>query len=148
MVYLEQFLSPQRVAFLESTSKAEALEALIQMSRSGENIADFDRFRREIEQREAVLTTGIGQGVAIPHVKSDSVKQFFITVGVLPRGVDWDSLDDKPVRLVFLIGGPNDHERYLRILAKLTLIIRNAAKRDAIAAASTREQVLEQFEGI
>ena len=148
MVYLKQFLSPERVAFLDSTSKAEALGALIQLSRAEQNIVDFERFRREVEQREAVLTTGIGQGVAIPHVKSDSVRQFFITVGVLPRGVDWDSLDEKPVRLVFLIGGPPDHESYLRILAKLTLIIRNARKRGAIVAARTREQVLEQFAGI
>jgi mannitol/fructose-specific phosphotransferase system IIA component (Ntr-type) len=118
------------------------------MSRSEENIRDFDRFRKEIVQREAVLTTGIGQGVAIPHVKSDSVRQFFITVGVLNEGVDWDSLDEKPVYLAFLIGGPKDHESYLQILAKLTLIIRNAEKRRAVVAARTPEQVLEQFSGI
>lgn len=148
MIYLKQFLTLDRIAFLDSTNKAEALASLIEMSRSEQDIVDFDRFRKEVVQREAVLTTGIGQGVAIPHVKSDSVRQFFITVGVLPQGVNWDSLDEKPVYLAFLIGGPKDHESYLQILAKLTLIIRNAEKRAAIVAARSREQVLEQFAGI
>jgi fructose-specific phosphotransferase system IIA component len=148
MIYLKQFLAPERIAFLDSANKAEALAALIEMSRSEENISDFDRFRKEVVQREAVLTTGIGQGVAIPHVKSDSVRKFFITVGILRQGVNWDSMDEKPVYLAFLIGGPKDHESYLQILAKLTLIIRNAEKRKAVVAAESREQVLEQFAGI
>lgn len=148
MIYLKQFIAPERIDFLDAGTKAEALAALIEMSRSEENIRDFNRFRKEIIQRETVLTTGIGQGVAIPHVKSDSVKKFFITVGVLRHGVNWDSLDEKPVYLAFLIGGPNDHESYLQILAKLTLIIRNKDKRRAIVEAGSREQVLEQFSGI
>lgn len=148
MIYLVQFLSPERIAFLDAATKAEALAALIEMSRSEENIADFDRFRKEVVQREAMLTTGIGQGVAIPHVKSDSVRRFFVSVGVLRRGVDWDSIDGRPAHLAFLIAGPKDHESYLQILARLTLIIRDPEKRKAIVAAESRAQILEQFSGI
>ena len=76
--------------------------------------------------------------MAIPHIKSRWVKDFFITIGVFRDGVEWQSLDEKPVHLAFLIAGPEEHENYLRILAKLTLIIRNKEKRKAIIHADDR----------
>jgi PTS system fructose-specific IIC component len=74
------------------------------------------------------------------------VKDFFITIGVFKNGVEWQSLDEKPVHLAFLIAGPQEHENYLRILAKLTLIIRNKEKRRAIIGAATPEQVFKLLE--
>jgi PTS system nitrogen regulatory IIA component len=148
MVNLRDFLDAGRIAIMEGGRKTEALSRLIELSRSDDTIRDFEKFRKEVLKREAIVSTGIGMGVAIPHVKTDSVRSFFITVGVFREGVEWDSLDGKPVHLAFLIGGPEDHQQYLQILAKLTLIIRNEEKRRAIVAASNAQEILAQFAGL
>jgi PTS system nitrogen regulatory IIA component len=148
MIQLREYLDLRRVAILEARTKTEALGRLIELSRSESLIGEFEEFRKEVLKRESIVTTGIGMGVAIPHVKTRHVKSFFITVGVFRKGVDWDALDGKPVHIAFLIGGPEDHQQYLQILAKLTLIIRNEEKRRAIVAAATPEEVLQQFAGL
>ena len=148
MVYLRDYIDPGRIAILDGGAKNEILGRLIELSRSDELVQDFEKFRKEVLQRESIVSTGIGMGVAIPHVKTKSVRSFFITVGVFRKGVDWDSLDGKPVHIAFLIGGPENHQEYLQILAKLTLIIRNEQKRRAIVEASSPEQVLEQFASV
>jgi fructose-specific phosphotransferase system IIA component len=148
MVFLKDFIDIDRIMFFDPPNKQAALSRLVEMSRSDELILDFKRFREAIFKREAIVTTGIGQGVAIPHIKSASVKRFFITVGVFRQGVDWDSLDGQPVQIAFLIGGPENHQQYLQILAKLALIIRNKEKQKAIVEAAGPEEVLAQFSGI
>jgi len=148
MVYLRDYIDPRRIVILDGGGKTEVLDRLIELSRSDELVQDFQKFRKEVFHRESIVSTGIGMGVALPHVKTGSVRSFFITVGVFRKGVDWDSLDGKPVQIAFLIGGPENHQQYLQILAKLTLIIRNEQKRRALIEASSPEQVLEQFAGL
>ncbi len=148
MVYLNEFIDKKRVTFLSGGSKMDVLERLIEASRDGDNITDYERFRQAVLEREEIVSTGIGQGVALPHVKCPYVSRFFITVGIVPKGVDWDSLDGKPVRLVFLIGGPENHHHYLQILAKLTLLIRNEERREALIGAADADAVLRQFENL
>jgi mannitol/fructose-specific phosphotransferase system IIA component (Ntr-type) len=145
MVYLKDYLRGERIAIADFASRQEAIDHLLDISRSETLFRDFERFRREVHSRESVVSTGIGQGVAIPHVKSSSVVQFFITVGVFPKGLEWESLDRKPVQIAFLIGGPENHAQYLQILAKLALIIRNPKKRHAIVKSRTPDEVLAQF---
>ena len=148
MVYLCDYLDEKRIAIIDGGAKNEVLNRLIELSRSEESIRDFEQFRREVLKREAIVSTGIGMGVALPHVKTNSVRSFFITIGVFKNGVDWDSLDGKPVYIAFLIGGPEDHQQYLQILAKLTLIIRNEDKRRAITAAASPAEILQHFQGL
>jgi PTS system nitrogen regulatory IIA component len=145
MVYLHDYLDIRRIALMEADSKTKAIDRLIDLSGSDGHISDLESFRAEIKKRESIVTTGIGMGVAIPHVKTRFVKAFFITIGVFKKGVNWDSLDGKPVHIAFLIGGPEDHQTYLQILAKLMLIIRNRDKRKAIVACGTPEEILEHF---
>jgi len=67
-------------------------------------------------------------------------------VGIHATGLDWESIDNKPVQLVFLIGGPDDHQTYLRILAKLTLILKNPATRDKLLECKNPQQITKLFE--
>ncbi|MCX7040105.1 MAG: PTS sugar transporter subunit IIA [Spirochaetes bacterium] len=146
MINLKEYISKERIAFLEARDKQDALAKLIGLSDDPRHVIDFEQFQNALLDREYIVTTGIGQNVAIPHIKSRWVKDFFITIGVFKNGVEWQSLDEKPVHLAFLIAGPEEHENYLRILAKLTLIIRNKEKRRAIIGAATPEQVFKLLE--
>lgn len=92
------------------------------------------------------MSTGIGLGVAVPHAKISCVDQFFITVAVASEPVDWGSIDDQPVSLIFLIGGPeNQQSEYLKILSKLVLFTKNEARRKALIQAESPEELIDIF---
>ncbi len=146
MIDLKDYISKERIAFLSARDKQQALAKLIELSNDDTYVIDFEQFQNAVLDREYIVTTGIGQNVAIPHIKSRWVRDFFITIGVFRDGVEWQSIDEKPVHLAFLIAGPEEHENYLRILAKLTLIIRNKEKRKAIIGAATTEEIYKILE--
>ena len=146
MVYLKNYLDQERMLFLTCSDKKEALEILTEHLANAPFISDFPRFKKAVFDREAILSTGIGFGVAIPHVKIKEITEFFICVGIHATGLDWESIDNKPVQLVFLIGGPDDHQTYLRILAKLTLILKNPATRDKLLECKNPQQITKLFE--
>ncbi len=146
MVTLRDYISRDRIAFLQARDKQDALAKLIELSNDETYVIDFEQFQNAVLDREYIVTTGIGQNVAIPHIKSRWVRDFFISIGVFRDGVEWQSIDEKPVHLAFLIAGPEEHENYLRILAKLTLVIRNKEKRKAIIGAKTADEVYALLE--
>jgi nitrogen PTS system EIIA component len=74
------------------------------------------------------------------------IEKFFISIGIVKKGVEWDSIDNNPVGLVFLIGGPDNHELYLRILSKLFLIVKNIKVRDRLLAGKTPGDIIEIFQ--
>jgi len=145
MINLKDYIAKDRIAFLEASDKQQALARLIALSQDDHYVIDSEQFQNAVLDREYIVTTGIGQNVAIPHIKSRWVREFFITVGVFRNGVEWQSMDEKPVHLAFLVAGPEEHENYLRILAKLTLIIRNKEKRKAIISAQTTEEIYNEL---
>ena len=148
MVEIRDYLAEHRVTFLETTDKNEALEQMVEVARGDEMVTDFESFREAVFHRESLVSTGIGQNVAIPHIKHNSVSQFFITVGISKGGIEWNSFDKQPVHLAFLIAGPEDHEHYLQILAKLTLIVRNPSLRTDIINSNSRAEVMQRFENL
>lgn len=145
MIAIHDYLSEERVLFLETNEKDAVLGRLVDRAADSGNVIDASAFREAVFQREAVVSTGIGQSIAIPHVKHRSVREFFITIGVSREGIDWTSIDRKPVHIVFLIAGPEDHEHYLQILSKVMLVARNGDLRQKIVGASSETKVLEHF---
>jgi PTS system nitrogen regulatory IIA component len=94
------------------------------------------------------MSTGIGYGIATPHVKLPGISEFFVTVGIHKRGVNWDALDGQPVHLLFLIAGPDQsQERYLRILARLVQVIKEPSRRTRFRSCNTRFDVFELLKG-
>lgn len=146
MIYLKDYVSVNQVSFLEETEKNRVLDIMTEQLKTSELIENFDIFKKAVFDREAIVSTGIGYSIAIPHVKIKEVKDFFISVGVHKPGIDWVSLDNEPVHLIFLIGGPDDHKKYLQILAKLTLIIKNLKNREKLLACDSAEAVLNFFQ--
>jgi PTS system nitrogen regulatory IIA component len=143
-IRLVNHLSLNRIVFTVSSTKEETIDELIEISRADGRVDNVQRFKIALLKRDAIMSTGIGYGVAIPHVKMAGIEDFFITVGIHKRGVDWDSLDNKPTQLIFLIAGPeNQQERYLRILAKLTLVIKDPDCRKRLIGCNTKFEVFE-----
>ncbi len=102
---LHNYLSLNRILFSNSYTKCEVIDEMIKVSREDGKVKDVERFKEALLRRESIMSTGRGCGVAIPYVKLDLVKEFFITIFIHKKGIDWESLDNKPAHLIFLIAG-------------------------------------------
>ena len=146
-VEISDYLDERLVLFLDAPSRDDALAQLIQALAQRNRLKDVKRFHEAILDREKIVSTGVGLGVAIPHAKLKGYSDFFIAIGILQnRGVDWNALDGCAVRLVFLIGGPDDQQtEYLKILSHVTMAIKSEERRKKLLKATDPQEVIALF---
>lgn len=146
MGQLIKYMDDKLIAFLDEPLRDEALAKLVDVINEAGYLPNRKEFYEAIVAREKIVSTGIGMGVAIPHAKLPHYQDFFIAVGVLKRGIDWSALDAGPVRLIFMIGGPdNKQTEYLQILSRLTVVIKDEEKRKKMLAAHDADSVMSLF---
>jgi len=148
---LSELLAPERIRVpLRGTSKEELLSELVQLVSAGADGEDGDEVLRAVREREAVLSTGIGNGVAIPHGKSAAVPELRMAAGRTAQPVEFDALDGQPVILFFLLVGPETAAGpHIKALSRISRLVRNDAVREQLAAAATPEEfyrALKEFE--
>jgi mannitol/fructose-specific phosphotransferase system IIA component (Ntr-type) len=135
MIPLAPFLHPCRTVDLRAATKRDALVEICRVLEGCADVADPSAFEAAILAREEVMSTGIGLGIAVPHAKIPSVKEFVVALGRSKAGIEFHSLDGKPVHLVVLIAGPDNlQSRYLGILAGVTLRLKREEVRRALLA--------------
>ena len=105
------------------TSKTEAIDMLVELQVKGGRIADREEYKKGILAREEKGSTAVGEGIAIPHAKSESVKAPSLAAMTVPSGVDYEALDDEPSNLLFMIAAPNDGDVHLDVLSRLMTIL-------------------------
>lgn len=124
-------------------SKSEALDQIIDLMIKSEKISDREAYRQQVYAREEESTTGIGEGIAIPHGKCDAVIKPGLAAMVVRDGVEFDSLDGKPVTLMFLIAAPNTEDNiHLDVLSKLSVLMMDENFADALRNASDVDEFL------
>jgi len=144
---LSECLTPQRVLLLEGANKAEALHELVAaLAESGVGVGQ-EELEQAILKREQLLSTGIGQGIAVHHVRMPSVPRLAMAVGVSRNGIpDYGSFDDEPVRIVVMIVAPaGAHEDYIRLLAQTVEALKKPDARRAVIEAEAPEVVYRTF---
>ncbi len=140
------YLTESSILFLTDSNKNQVLKTMTKKAFELGYVPNEAAFSEAIFDRESIMSTGIGLQVAIPHAKLPGIKEFFVMGAILGSDTSWDALDKKPVRLVFMIGGPSDKQTdYLQILSKITLVIKNADRRSALMAADSAKAVLDAF---
>lgn len=137
---LTELLTPDRIRVpLAAADKAGALRELTQLLADRAGVA-VEPLLAAVLEREQVLSTGIGHGIAIPHAKSPLVKELMLVSGSSPVGVPFDALDGEPVRLFFLLIGPDDAAgQHVKALSRIARLVRRESVRDALLSASTPE---------
>ncbi len=124
-------------------SKSEALDAIVDLMVESGKINDREGYRAQVYAREEESTTGIGEGIAIPHGKCDAVNEPGLAAMVIKDGVDFDSLDGEPVTLMFLIAAPNTEDNiHLDVLSKLSVLLMDEEFTDALRNAGTVDEFL------
>jgi len=137
------YLTPERVVILSATTKERALDQLIErLAESGVGVGRED-LSMAVWRRESLMSTGVGQGLAVPHVRMAGVSRTAMAVGVSRRGIaDYESLDGAPVHIIVLIVAvQGDHEGYIRLLASTTDVLKQEKLREAVVEAEKPEDI-------
>jgi PTS system nitrogen regulatory IIA component len=136
-------LKPAAIAAdIEAAGKNEALAELTEVLLRVENGLDRDEVIRVLQERERLGSTGIGDGVAIPHGKLKDLNKLLISFGRSRRGVDFDSMDGKPAHLFFLLIAPEESVGvHLKTLARISKLLKNPAVRRRLLDAAGSEEL-------
>ena len=125
-------------------SKNEALDQIVALMTKSGKINDQEAYRKQVYAREEESTTGIGEGIAIPHGKCDAVNKPGLAAMVIKNGVDFDSLDGEPVTLMFLIAAPNTEDNvHLDVLSKLSVLLMDEEFSEALRNAKSVDEFME-----
>lgn len=146
---ISDYLDEDLVLFMQADNRDDALNRLVSLLEEKKKLQDAKRFYQAILEREKIVPTAIGLGVAVPHAKLHSYKDFFIAIGIqVQQGLEWNALDGLAVQLIFMIGGPDNRQtEYLRILSHLTMAVKNKERRKKLLKCHCAKEVIEMFNG-
>ena len=129
---------------LESLDKEECIEEMADVLVRAGRVSDRQQVLSAVRTREAEGSTGIGKGVAVPHGKCAGLAGTVLAVGISRNGIEFDSVDDKPVKIVFLIAASaSEPGKHLQMLAEVVRLIRIPSLCEKLAAATTPKEVLD-----
>lgn len=136
-VVLRDVLTSERIRLLDCTAKEDALNILADAIITAPEVRDPQQLRREVFEREALMSTGIGFGIGVPHVRLASVADLVVAVGINRRELtDYVSLDESPVQIIFMVAARDDqHAPYLKTLAAISTLMKSPGFREALLAA-------------
>ena len=144
-VQVEMILSPDRILFLDYSTKRDALLALAKNLATAPQIKNMSELSLEILKREELMSTALGRGIAIPHIRLHSITDLVVSLGISRCDIiDFHPLDDEPVRLVLMIAAAyNQHAYYLQTLSFFSARLRNCDLRDSLLSTTTPQQAYE-----
>ncbi len=145
---IADFLKEERILLnLEVSGKEEAIREIANLLVNAKEVSDFDPFLKDVFGREKMATTGIGHEVAIPHARTRAVKDFVIAFGRSRQGVEFNSLDNRPAKLIFLMGTPREKglNVYLKILAHLNRLLEKESFRNLLLKAASPKEIIDLF---
>lgn len=134
-----------RVDF-DCKDKDDSLNKMVELASKSGNMIDKEKVRECVFQREELVSTGVGKGFAIPHGKTDEVKEIVAAFAVLKTPIDFDSIDLEPVRFIFLIIGKESLlNAHIKLLSRISRLMNKDEFRDKLAEAKSSEEVLKLF---
>ena len=144
---LTPYLHPECfIVDLSEKSREDALRRIIHAAAENGLVADEASVLAKFMQRENIQSTAVGNGIAIPHCFTDEIPGLMIIVALSPGGLEFDSFDGKPIRILFiLMGNRRDYSLHLKALARLALLIKKMEIIEKISASSSAQDMLRVF---
>lgn len=135
-------LDESRVCFLEKTTPFYAIKKLVE-TLPEESCHDIEK---KVLERESICRTSIGKGLALPHARCEFLDDFHLTIGICKEGIEWQSLDGEPVKIVCLIAGPEDKQReYLSFLSFITGLLKEDQVRNTLLTEEDKKNIVNIF---
>jgi len=149
MSILEHLQESQVSVTIEPGDKENIIGQLAQLFKDAGKINDTDPVIRALMDRELVSSTGVGQGVALPHARSTEVRDLMVCCGICPTGADFDALDNEPVHVFFAVLSPQDAPgAHLKLLSSITRVLSDEAVRHQLQNALTPGEVIKIIEKV
>ncbi len=147
---LSKFCDENLITFnLKSTTKAGVIEELVELAGGSTMIKNRDELLNDVRERENLVTTGVGYGVAFPHAKTRAAKGIVIAFGRSAKGIDFEAMDHRPVNLFFLIAAPEDAVgAHLNVMARLSFLMKSEENRQRLMQVSSPGDVLSLIDNV
>ena len=147
---LSKFCSEDLITFdLKSEDKDSVLNELVDIASKSKLVKNAEDLLRDVKDREELVTTGVGYGVAFPHAKTKATKGIVIAFGRSARGINFDAMDRKPVFLFFLIAAPEDAiGAHLNVMARLSYLMKSEENRQKLMNATSPGDVLSLMDDV
>ncbi len=134
------------IADLQSKSKQDAINDLINLFEKDPRVIDLEKVRDAVLEREKIMSTGVGKGFAIPHGKTNAVNDILAAFGRANKPIEYDALDGQPVNLVFLlVGKDNLVSNHIKLLSRISRMMNKDEFREKLNKAKTSEDILDIF---
>ena len=144
---IRALLPPEAIIVRADVQTKEAtIDLLAELHDQVGHLSDKEAYERDVWKREGECVTAIGMGMAVPHAKSDAVKQAGLAAITVPDGIDCRALDGQPTRLLFMIAAPDDGDLHLQILSSLMTLLVEEERRERLVQAATPEAFLAELE--
>jgi PTS system fructose-specific IIC component len=145
---LSKFCSEDLITFnLKSADKESVIQELVDLSSRSNLVKDAEQLLKDVKEREELVTTGVGYGVAFPHAKTKATKGIVICFGRSDKGIDFDAMDHKSVHLFFLIAAPEDAiGAHLNVMARLSYIMRSEENRKKMMEVTSPGELLQMID--
>lgn len=132
---------------LDADNKFKAIEELANLFQETDICSDVKSLIKALKEREEIMSTGIGFGLAIPHAKINTVKNMGFAIGISKVGIDFDSMDGEPVHLIILVAaGEKQHKEYLRLLSNIMTILKKENIKEKIINSESPEEIVKLFD--
>jgi len=134
------------VTNLPGASKDEIINAMVDLISKSAKVLDKEKVRASIFERERIMSTGVGNGFAIPHGKTDAVVDIVASFGITKDPINYQALDDKPVRLIFLlVGKDNLVGPHIKLLSRISRLMNKEEFRTKLLTLQTPKEVMDSF---
>ncbi len=134
------------IADLKSREKIGVINEMIDLFKGDARIRDLEKVKNSVLEREKIMSTGVGKGFAIPHGKTNAVNEILAAFGKTKDPIDYQSLDNNPVNLVFLlVGKDNLVSTHIKLLSRISRMMNKDEFRDQLINAETKQEILELF---
>jgi mannitol/fructose-specific phosphotransferase system IIA component (Ntr-type) len=145
---VHQLLAPDRVRIgLPGTSKAEVIDALVDVLDGHTAVTNLEAVRSAIFEREEKMSTGVGKGLGLPHAKTPAAAETVAAFATTDEPVDFGAVDDVPVRLLLLLVGPEEHKsRHIKVLGRISRLVSRDSMRERLVAADTPQAIIEALQ--
>lgn len=144
---ISDFLSATTVAVdLTADGKEGLIDAMIELLSSHEQVTDLEEVRRAVKERENMMSTGVGKGLALPHAKCDAVTDTVAALATLRTPVEYGSIDDEPVRIAFLlVGTPDAKSQHVKVLSRVSRLMNRESIRTGLLKSRQPAELLDTF---
>jgi fructose-specific phosphotransferase system IIA component len=134
-------------AKLEAKDKNEILTTLVSSFKGDVETEELDAIKHAVLEREKIMSTGVGKGLAIPHGKAPGISDNHVAFALLDEPVDYQSIDGEPVSMIFLLAGPSSsNSLHIKMLSRISRMMNNNTFREKLKACDSSEEIIDVFE--